>query len=85
MSNPLNKGSVYSIPPGGFWPLDGQTGKETVFVIAAHEPLRGMDRVAAEMVHVTENIPAEGERIQAVEAFLKSRFRRVEAFTFQHD
>jgi len=84
MNNPLHKNTVYTIPPGGFWPLDGRTGKETVFVVASRRHLRGMDRVPTEMIQATKALLSEEKRIQTAKAFLEHRFQKVEAFTFRH-
>lgn len=84
LDSPLREGRSYTIPPGGFWPLDRRTGTEILFLVASRRPLAGMDKVPEEMVEAA-GVPGKApETLKAAERFMEGRFRGVRSFTFQH-
>ena len=84
MKNPLQEGLEVTIPPGGFWPLDQQTGTETLFLAASDKPRHDYEKIPRELLRKTAPHLTEAERQKAAETFLKDQFKTVESFTVNH-
>lgn len=85
LDNPLKKGIEQAIPPAGFWPLDGQKGTETVFIVSSRDPLEQVERIPAGMLNAAESFQEGGSDIKAVEAYLRTRCGSgVASFSLEH-
>jgi len=84
LANPLEGGVSYTVPPDGFWPLDDQTGTETLLLACSEKPVEGVEAIRAELERAVPPAPDAGERADAAERLLRKHFRQVMSYSFQH-